>query len=137
MDAVKSLKIPRVSVLNWNEIEAAKERLPWEFRPREKDGKILRPLFSKKEVSKMKEATLQAGLEWPFEVPKKEVVVNVPFKGRLRERQAQEKKAEIEENMKKMPQLVEAYKKNRTKRKKTPLGQYLKETLRKEIINST
>ncbi|GJQ08322.1 hypothetical protein GpartN1_g113.t1 [Galdieria partita] len=130
------MRIPRISILNLDEIKAAQERLPWEFRPREVGGKLEDPLVPESKIRELREQTIQAGLQWPFEIPEKKIVVNIPFKGRLRERKAPERKAEIEENLKQMPKLIENYRKNRTKRKKTALAQYLKETMSKEIINT-
>jgi len=131
-----NMKVPRFTILNLEEIKAAKERLPWEFRPREVNGKSEGPLISEETIQDMRRQTIQAGLEWPFEIPEKKIVVNIPFKGRLRERNAPERKAEIDETMKKMPQLIENYRKNRIKRKKTALAQYLKETMSKETIKT-
>lgn len=131
-----AMRVPRISVLNLDEIKAAQERLPWEFRPREVEGKLVGPLVSEKTIRQMREQSIQAGLPWPFEIPEKKIVVNIPFKGHLRERKAPEKKAEIEEKLRQMPKLIENYRKNRTKRKKTALAQYLKETMSKETINT-
>ncbi|EME31788.1 hypothetical protein Gasu2_44910 [Galdieria sulphuraria] len=130
------MKVPRISILNLDEIKAAQERLPWEFRRREVDGKLVDPPVPERKIRELREQTIQAGLQWPFEIPEKKIVVNVPFKGRLRERKAPERKAEIEENLKQMPKLIENYRKNRTKRKKTALAQYLKETMSKETLNT-
>lgn len=115
-----------VTIKNLDEVLAARARLPAVFKPQKTDRGWRMPKYSARARARLRKQTIMAGKPWPYDIPKKEVVKEVMFKGRRRDMVRVHRKAQIERCMKRMPKLIEEYRKELAKRKaKTGLAEIL------------
>ena len=111
-----------VIIKNMDEIIAARARLPHAFRPQKTENGWRMPKYSARAIARLRKKTIMAGKPWPYDIPKKEVEYRVPFKGRKRDLQRAQRKAQIERCMARMPKMIEQYRKELTARRKKKSG---------------
>ena len=116
--------VPRRIVVNLKEVVEAKRRVPALFKPVIRNGKYIRgPKYTARQVSYMRKRFLMAGVPWPYEVPKKEVHFNIPFKGTKLERAKPARQRMIEQNMRNMPKWIAEYREElKTRPRKVRVG---------------
>lgn len=107
-----------VSIKNLAEVVAARASRPAVMRPQKVNGNWHMPKMSARAIARRRKEYLQAGKEWPWDVPHKIVEKRVPFKGHKRDLRAVQKREEIARCMARMPALVEQYRANRPRKQK-------------------
>jgi hypothetical protein len=103
-----------IVITNLAEVAAARAALPAQFRPtKQPNGRWHMPKWGALRVARERRQTLLRGEQWPYEVPHKEVVKRVMFKGHKRDARRLERAAEIERCMQRMPEMVAEYRASR------------------------
>lgn len=103
-----------VMIKNLAEVRAAREALPPEMKPTKMaSGKWRKAKWGALRIAREKRNTIMRGEEWKWDIPKKEVVKLVPFKGHKRHAIQAERRANVERCMARMPQLVAEYRESR------------------------
>lgn len=111
-----------VTIKNLAEVAAARAARPAVMRPQKVNGKWRMPKMGALAIARRRKQWLQAGKEWPWDIPHKIVEKRIPFKGHKRDLRAVEKKKEIERCMARMPRLIEEYRRNKPKKERKTGG---------------
>jgi hypothetical protein len=117
---MKTPKARNVTVTNLAEVLAARAALPDLFRPHKVNGKWRMARWSALAIARERRATILRGEAWPWDIPRKEVVKRVPFKGHRRTLERMERAEEVKRCMARMPAMIEEYRKNKKKKSKVP-----------------
>ncbi len=107
-----------VTIANLAAIAAAKAARPAVFKPQKVNGVWHEPKWSRREIANERKRVLRAGGTWKWDIPKKEIVKKIEFKGHKRDLERAERLERIEAAMKKMPALIAEYRASRRQRKK-------------------
>lgn len=111
--------MPRnVSIKNLAEVMVARAARPDSMKPQKVNDRWRTPELSALKIARMRKAVLRAGGEWKWDIPHKEVVKRIPFKGHKRDLLAKEKREEIARCMKRMPQIVAKYREEERERRR-------------------
>lgn len=105
-----------VTIKNAAQVAAARAARPAVMRPQKVGERWHMPKMSAMAIARRRKQYIRNNQPWPWDIPHKIVHKRVPFKGHLRDLRAVEKRQEIERCMKRMPQLVAAYRRNKTKK---------------------
>jgi hypothetical protein len=112
------MKLPNISIANLAEVAAARAARPEVFRPTKVNGRWHMPKWSALAIARARKAAIMRGEPWEWDIPHKEVVKRVPFKGHKRDLVRIERAEEIARCMARMPAMVEEYRKSRKKKTK-------------------
>lgn len=108
-----------VMIKNLAEVKAARDALPPQMKPTKlPSGKWRKAEWGAIRVARERNRALLRGEEWAWDIPNKEVVKLVPFKGHKRHAVQAERKANIERCMARMPKLVAEYRETRRAQRK-------------------
>lgn len=115
--------VRNITIKNMAEVAAAKAARPDVMKPQFVNGKWRKPKMSALAIARLRKQYIKAGKEWKWDIPKKIVEKQVPFKGKLRDLRKQERQIEIQRCMARMPKLIEEYRiKERERRKQLRLS---------------
>jgi hypothetical protein len=107
-----------VTIANLAEVVAARAALPALFRTSKVNGKWRMARWSALDIARERRATILRGEAWPWDIPRKEVVKRVPFKGHRRTLERIERAEEVKRCMDRMPAMIEEYRKDKKKKSK-------------------
>jgi hypothetical protein len=112
------MKGANVTITNLAEVAKARAARPAAFRASKVNGKWRAAKWSGLDIARERRAIIRRGEQWLWDVPHKEVVKRVPFKGHKRSLERIERAEEVKRCMARMPAMIEAYRQSRKKEEK-------------------
>jgi hypothetical protein len=112
------MKAANVTITNLAEVAKARAARPAAFRASKANGKWRAAKWSALDIARERRAIIGRGEQWLWDVPHKEVVKRVPFKGHKRSLERIERAEEVKRCMARMPAMIEAYRQSRKKQEK-------------------
>eukprot|EP00188_Purpureofilum_apyrenoidigerum_P001510 Plantae.Rhodophyta-Purpureofilum_apyrenoidigerum.ctg18392.p1 GENE.Plantae.Rhodophyta-Purpureofilum_apyrenoidigerum.ctg18392~~Plantae.Rhodophyta-Purpureofilum_apyrenoidigerum.ctg18392.p1 ORF type:complete len:248 (-),score=29.09 Plantae.Rhodophyta-Purpureofilum_apyrenoidigerum.ctg18392:246-989(-) len=101
---------------NEQEVEEARKNLPSLFKTRRTDiGELRAPKYRARTRKALRNRVLAAGREWSWDVPRKNMIRIMPFKGHKRWHKIEEKFQDIQKRMSEMPAKIAIYRAERSK----------------------
>ena len=114
--------VRNVSIKNLAAVAAARANRPAVLRPHKVGDKWHKPKWSAMAIARERKRRIQNGEEWSWDIPHKEVVKRIPFKGHLQDLRRVEREAEIKRCMARMPSLIREYKKKKPRKNQEGMG---------------